>query len=60
MVVKEREIQDRSGRWFLRSAHPYRTSDNRIDGVIVIMRDIDKDNRRLRQAMEAKDHFLAS
>ena len=59
VVVKEREIQDRHGRWFLVSVYPYRTSDNRIDGVIVILRDVDRDNRRLRQALEAKDHFLA-
>ncbi len=38
---KEMEIRDRNGRWFSLRLHPYRTSDNRIDGVILAMVDID-------------------
>jgi two-component system CheB/CheR fusion protein len=32
----EGEIQDRHRRWYLMRLRPYRTSDNRIDGVVVV------------------------
>ena len=55
----EQEVQDGNGRWYLLSIYPYRTEDRRIDGLVLVIRDIDSDNRRLLQAAEAKDHFLA-
>jgi two-component system CheB/CheR fusion protein len=39
---KETEIRNRDGRWFSLRLHPYRTSDNRIDGVILAIVDIDE------------------
>lgn len=36
----EREIAGNNGRWFLRRISPYRTADNRIDGVVVTFLDI--------------------
>ena len=38
---KEMEIRDRNGRWFSLRLNPYRTADNRIDGVIMALVDID-------------------
>ncbi len=35
LIPIEREIDGRNGRWFLRRILPYRTADNRIDGVVV-------------------------
>ena len=49
------EVQDRDGRaWQLR-IHPYRTSNHRVDGAVIILVDIDDIRRsadRLRTAME--------
>ena len=41
VMPKEMEIRDPSGRWFSLRLHPYRTADNRIDGVIMALVDID-------------------
>lgn len=37
----EREVQDISGRWFSLWARPYLTHDNKIDGAVVTLFDID-------------------
>ncbi len=42
----EREVQTLDGRWFLREMLPYRTRDNRIEGVVVTFHDVS----RLKQA----------
>jgi two-component system CheB/CheR fusion protein len=39
--AKEREVQDRQGRWYSMQIRPYRTQDNRIDGAVVVLIDID-------------------
>jgi two-component system, chemotaxis family, CheB/CheR fusion protein len=62
LQAKEQEVQDRAGRWYLLLMHPYRTGDNRIDGVVLLFRDIDEERRTnvaLALASSAKDHFLA-
>ena len=45
VVAQEREVQDRSGRWLGLRIQPYRTSDNRINGAIVALIDIDEAKR---------------
>ena len=37
----EREIQDEGGRWHLLRIRPYRTLDNRLDGAVIVLLDID-------------------
>ena len=41
LKVEEREIQDREGHWYVLRIRPYRTTDNRINGVVVTLLDID-------------------
>ncbi len=41
ITVKELEVQDRQGRWYLLRMRPYRTLDNQIDGAIIALVDID-------------------
>lgn len=36
----EREVKADDGRWYLRRVHPYRTHDNRIDGVVITFADV--------------------
>ena len=40
-AVKELEVQDRQGHWYLLRMRPYRTLDNRIDGAIIALVDIE-------------------
>ena len=40
-AVKELEVQDRQGHWYLLRMRPYRTLDNHIDGAIIALVDID-------------------
>ncbi|HMD34656.1 MAG TPA: CheR family methyltransferase, partial [Vicinamibacterales bacterium] len=51
----EREVQSENGRWHLMRMLPYRTNDNRIDGVVVTFQDITERRTaetRVRQADE--------
>ena len=41
----EREVQDDSGRWYLTRVLPYRTTDDRIEGVVATFVDIDAPKR---------------
>ena len=41
VTVKELEVRDKEGRWHILRLRPYRTLDNRIDGVLVILIDVD-------------------
>ena len=47
--IKEREVQDGEGHWYSLRIRPYRTTDNRIDGAMLLYIDIDsyKDVDRL-------------
>jgi two-component system CheB/CheR fusion protein len=40
LVFRERELPTRDGRWFAVRIMPYRTQDNRIDGVVITFVDI--------------------
>jgi two-component system CheB/CheR fusion protein len=44
-VGHEQKVQDRNGRWYLLRLHPYRTADRRIDGVVLVLLDIDEGER---------------
>ena len=70
MAVKESEVQDLEGHWHRLQIRPYKTTDNRIDGAILSLVDIDalKDliktaqlaNAEAERANHAKDEFLAT
>ena len=48
----EREIETRSGVWFIRRILPYRTNDNGIEGVVITFTDI-TDRKHTTKALEA-------
>ncbi len=65
----EREIEAKDGMWFSRRILPYRTHDNRVEGVVITFTDI-TERKSVRAALEdakqqadqsnlAKSHFLA-
>ena len=39
-VSPKREVQTRDGRWYLRQVLPYRTRDNRTEGVVITLSDV--------------------
>ena len=41
MVTRDLEVQDGTGRWYLMRIRPYRTADNRIDGAVIVLFDVD-------------------
>ena len=47
LASKDAEVQDRTGRWHLLRIRSYRTSDNKSDGAVVVLIDIDELKRSL-------------
>ncbi len=41
VTVKELEVRDKEGRWHILRLRPYRTLENKIDGVVVVLIDVD-------------------
>ncbi len=50
---QEKEVQTHDGRWLVRHTLPYRTADDRIDGVVVTFSDITL-LKQLNEALEVK------
>ena len=47
LTTLEREVQDREGRWYSLRVRPYRTRENRIEGAVILLVDIDELKRAL-------------
>jgi two-component system CheB/CheR fusion protein len=54
LVVQQKRVQDRDGRWLNLCIRPYRTLDERIDGVVLTFIDVDEATRALARAEEAR------
>ena len=69
-VPLEREIEARSGAWYIRRILPYRTQDDGVEGVVITFVDIterkhtadalEAAKRQAEQANVAKSRFLAA
>ncbi len=57
--VKTVDVQERAGRWYTLRIRPYRTQDNRIDGLILALVDIDEIKRATQQIADARDYAEA-
>lgn len=53
LSTRELEVQDREGRWHLLRVRPYRTADNKIDGLVVVLLDIDQLRRSQKRLLDA-------
>jgi two-component system, chemotaxis family, CheB/CheR fusion protein len=53
--TRELEVQDREGRWHLLRVRPYRTADNKIEGLVVVLVDIDQLRRSQQLLVDARD-----
>lgn len=59
LTIKTQEIQDTQGRWYSMTIRPYKTVDNRIDGAIVTLEDIDDLKLGMLRIQEARDYAEA-
>lgn len=59
LTIKEQEIQDMQGRWYSMTIRPYKTVDNRIDGAIVTLEDINDLKQGMLRIKEARDYAEA-
>ncbi len=55
LAPKEVDVQDRDGRWHSLRIRPYKTLENKIDGAILALVDIDTMRRSLAEAREARE-----
>lgn len=63
VVPREREVQDKRGNWFVLRVRPYLSLDNKIDGALLVLTDINalKANERgLREARDYANAIIAS
>jgi len=56
----EREVKDKRGKWHSLRVRPYRTSDNKIDGVIVVLLDMDVIRRELQESRDYSQMLIES
>jgi two-component system CheB/CheR fusion protein len=56
VAVKESEIQDQEGRWYSLRVRPYKTLENKINGAVLVLVDIDK----LKRAREYAESIVAT
>jgi two-component system CheB/CheR fusion protein len=55
LTLREFEAQDVSGQWFSVRIRPYKTSENKIEGVVISMMDVDVIKRAQTDAKDARD-----
>jgi two-component system, chemotaxis family, CheB/CheR fusion protein len=58
----EREVRDRSGHWYSLRIRPYKNVDNRIDGAVLTLFDVDvpkRSEQRVRLAKEYADALMS-
>ncbi|WP_353929709.1 CheR family methyltransferase [Okeanomitos corallinicola TIOX110] len=54
--LKTLEVQDQDGHWYDLRIRPYRTIDNKIDGAVVVLVDIDAIKRSAEQLRASRDY----
>ena len=59
LAPQDHEVQDRDGRWYYLRIRPYRTTENKIDGLVLVLVDIDQSRRNQLELRNARD-FTAS
>ncbi|MFB8790051.1 MAG: chemotaxis protein CheB [Potamolinea sp.] len=59
LSVKELEVQTQGGHWYTLRIRPYRTTENQIDGVVLVLLDIDALKRSSATLEEARNYAEA-
>jgi two-component system CheB/CheR fusion protein len=55
LIPMEREVQRSDGNWFLMRLRPYRTTEDRIEGVVISFIDINQLKETTQELVQAKD-----
>lgn len=55
LAAKEIEVQDRSNVWYSMRLRPYRTEDDRIDGVVVVLLEVNRLKRSLQEVERSRN-----
>jgi two-component system CheB/CheR fusion protein len=61
LATKEVEVQDRNGHWYSLQIRPYRTADDKIDGAVLVLNDIDltkSASERFKRAKEFSEGII--
>jgi two-component system CheB/CheR fusion protein len=53
---EEREVQDAGGRWFLLRVRPYISIDNKVDGAVLVLVDVDALKRAEQTTVVAREY----
>ncbi len=56
LKFKFQEVQDRDGYWYDLQIRPYRTIDNKIDGAVLVLVDINELKQSAQHLMESKNY----
>ena len=56
--MREREVRSSDGRWHMLRIHPYRTADNKIEGAVIVLLDID-DIKQAVKNLQQQSELLA-
>lgn len=59
LISKQEEVQDRYGHWYSVQIRPYRTLENKIDGVVITYVDIDVMKKSLASSHLAREYAEA-
>ncbi len=59
LKTETREVQDTRGRWYQMQIRPYKTTENKIDGLVLTLADIDALKGSLKEAEEARRYAQA-
>jgi two-component system, chemotaxis family, CheB/CheR fusion protein len=59
LKIKEQDVQDQDGHWYNLRIRPYQTIDNKIDGVILILVDIDALKRGMAELQYSHNYTQA-
>lgn len=53
-IAVQRDLPDSTGRWYSMWIHPYKATDNRINGAVIIFIDVDRIKRSLEETKQAR------
>jgi two-component system, chemotaxis family, CheB/CheR fusion protein len=59
LAIKEQEVQDQEGHWYHLRIRPYRTIDNKIDGAMLMLMDIDALKRGMEELEYSRNYAQA-
>jgi two-component system CheB/CheR fusion protein len=59
LTIRELEVQDNQGRWYSMRLRPYKTAENKIEGVVMTLIDIDQMKRTIREFEDARNFAQA-